>query len=565
MKKNLLWVFICLSFTVSCSDDKVNDEIVPPTPGPDTTIVKIDVAKYIEGEWITETHGGSEGKQMHSWETIKFESTTLATINGLYEEYADGKLAGSKTQDNNTLLCKITDDIITLKGNNTERTLTISDINEVAFKATEGGATVQYSHILGSTVEVLEGAETPDYKTLLPEGATIKGFKSSNERIVNVNSSGELSPVASGSTIVYVETDKGTAAIRVVVKRLFETDYAALFGRSKADVEAVLGKVYTEEDGKLTYNTNAEATFENYYQRNAGNWSKIEVVFDNEGKVNDLTLTARDDVWFTTEQMTTALAGKNNAYDKASSQTEKVFLNAASLKEATMRIIWNTEQRTLTYAPNSTDIIIGKEMYMPDYEGLLGITGIKSYRTENEYIVTVDAETGMLTGIDSGNTNIVVETEKGTVVLPVQVHIFLAKDYESLLGKSEQEIIAMYGTVPTTDWDNPDYQIFKYGPLGSFGFPQTQRASGNWINIKFKYDKWNRVPISEIILTARDDVWFTDSQMIAFLNENFIYDESQSTEDNLFFVNNREEDLVTASYVWNTNDHKLTIAKFTYF
>lgn len=561
MRKDLFMALICLAFTVSCSDDDDNKVIDPIPPGPDTTVVeKIDIAKYIVGEWVKETHDAN----VHSWETINFTSTILATINGSREEYTDGSLSNQTVIENSTMSCTIDGDKMTLKSSGgIDRTLTVSSINEVAFEATEGGVKVKYSRILGNTVEVGEEAQTPDYKVLLPEGVTISSYKSGNERVVNVNSKGELTSVASGSAYIYIETDKGTAAIRVEVKRLFEADYAALFGKTKADVEATLGKTYTEEEGKLIYSTQTEATFGNYYQRNAGNWSKIEATLDSEDKVSELTLTAREDVWFTTEQMTKALTEQYNAYDKASNETEKVFLNAASLKDATLRIIWNQEKRTLTFAPNSTDVIIGQETYMPDYEGLFGVTAIKSFRTENEYIVTVDAETGMLTGIDSGSTNIVVVTENETFVLPVQVHIFLVKDYEALLGKGRIDIQNLYGVAPSTDYDDENYDQMLY--VDYISFPIKQRQTGNWTYIKFKMDNSWIGPVREILLIARDEVWFTDAQMVEFLKGKYTYDETRSADGISFFVNNKQEDLVTASIIWNANNHTLKISQFSYF
>lgn len=567
MNKKLFWAFLCLATAVSCSndDDKTGNDVT----GNDSTEVNsptsiVNVAKYIEGEWIMEIHGEVGDKQVHGWENINFTSTTQAIVNRSREEYAGGNRTDSTGISNSALICAIDDEKLTLKSNTgNDRMLTITNINEVAFEATENETTVMYSHILGTKIEIGEDPQKPDYQSLLPEGTTIKGYASANLRVVNVDATGQIVPVASGKTYVYVETDKGTAAVRVEVKRLFETDYAALIGKTKAVAETTLGNSYIEKDGKMIYSTQMEATFDNYYQRDAGNWTSINAVLDSDSNISELMLTAREEAWFTSEQMTERLATDFTTYVKASDESKKVFLNASQLKEATLRIIWDTEKRTLTFAPNITDIVIGQEQYLPDYEGLLGngIT-ITGYSTENPYIATAD-DNGTITGIDSGTTNIVVNTDKGMQKIPVTVHVFLAKGYESLLGGGRMVIIDMFGTVPSTDWDNDDYdQMLKFNSLS---FPQQQREVGNWETIEFKMANSFLGPITEILLTPRSSVWFNDAQMIDFLKEKYVYAERLSTAENIFFVNNKEDDLVSASYVWNTNNHTLTIAKFTFF
>lgn len=558
MKKSLLWVLACFALVTSCSKDETKDST---EVNPD-----VDIASHIVGEWISETHTTQSNKGIHSWEIINFSSANQATINGNYEEYTNGELVVEKTDDNVNVNYEIEGNNLKLTSplGTINRSLTVSSINELSLQVTEeSGTAVSYYRIINKGLVVDKESLLPDYKTMLPVGSLIKGYNSSNENVVNVDTEGFLYAIASGSAYVYVETDKGTAAIPVYVKRLMETDYAVLLGKTKADVLTAMGNTYIDsEDGVISYRYEMPKTYNNYYYQNTGNWGTREVWLNENDIVTNIEFRTLRNTWFTISEITDSLTQKYTAYDKASSDTKKVFLNATTLKEATVRIIWDTEQQILTFTQNNNDIVIGQEIFLPDYTGLLGELDILNYRSENEYIATVD-ENGTITGIDSGNTNIVVVTNQGTFKLPIQVHIFLAKDYEALLGGKRTDINNLYNVVPNSYYDDDDYDlILKFDYIS---FPQQQRETGNWESIKFKMNNPYLGPITEVLLTARPDVWFTDVQMIAFLKAKYTYDENNSTETSYFFVNNKEEDLVSISIIWNTTDRTLKYSYFKYF
>jgi len=69
---------------------------------------------------------------------------------------------------------------------------------------------------LESVTLLPENTETPDYRSLVGN-AVIQGFKSHNEAVAKVNSSGVITAMSGGRTYVDVKTDKGTGVIEVYV------------------------------------------------------------------------------------------------------------------------------------------------------------------------------------------------------------------------------------------------------------------------------------------------------------------------------------------------------------
>ena len=85
----------------------------------------------------------------------------------------------------------------------------------------------------------------------------------------------------------------------------------------------------------------------NYRQNNTldDNWSSLYFVFDSDpyagGHVKGILLSAKDDVWFTADEMYQYLKEHYYVYEKGTEDDFKAFINSEDYENATVGITWD--------------------------------------------------------------------------------------------------------------------------------------------------------------------------------------------------------------------------------
>lgn len=552
MKKKLLFVF-CALLVVSCCDDEIENEGI--------STINLNL---IEGEWVTESHEKNEYSEVHVLEELKFfKSMTLYYTtsydkvvgdSGVFFELKDVS-ADYQIVNNNRIK-------INSKVGNTEYSRTLNstyeiiDIEKLKFRAKiqSTGDTIEYYRIVGEC-NIDSERFMPDYNTMLPN-AKISKFWTYNDCIAVVDSKGEISGKDSGTTYVFIQTDQGIAAVRVRVKSFLDKNYDELIGKNKDEVLQILGSNCLKEENSFSYYYGDQILSWNlntFYQRHSGNWYYKSFSYDAKGNVNTISMQTLDNVFFTPEEMTAFLKDYYYYYEEGSEEDFKAFINAPTLEEATVGITWDVVRGVLTFVAiqKRIKVNIGKEVYVPNYKDIVGNATILSYTSENEYVASVDPLTGVIIGKDTGSTIIDVETDQGMVQIFVDVQVFLAEDYDSLICCPYKAFVPYFGEVPFKR--NGKDLLFKF-----YMFPDPRENCGNWDTMFVTMTEDYIGTATAIELTARENVWFTPEEMSQYLAEKYHSYNKESNDTINAYINDVDEEKATCKILWDIRNMKLT-------
>lgn len=552
MKKKLLFV-LCALLTVSCSDDeKGNEDVLTINPN------------SILGEWVTESHESKGNHEIHILEELKFNKSMTMYYSTIYDE-AEGNSGKFLMETDIPGDYQITDNN-KLRMNSTvgnakySRILNsiyeIVGIDSLTFKANiqSLGDTIEYHRIVGEC-SIKNESFMPDYKSMLPN-ATISKFWTYNDCIAEVDSKGEITGKDSGTTYVFIQTNQGIAAVRVRVKSFLDKNYDELIGKNKDEAIQILGDNYHKEDNEITYYYDDEDPswgLSTFFQRYSGNWFIKNIKFDAKGVVYAITMNARKNVFFSPEEMTEFLKDRYYYDEKNSEEDFLVFKNAPKREDATVSITWNVVRGNLTFVAkqNRMEINIGKETYTPNYKDLIENANVLSITSENDYIATVDPQTGIITGKDTGSTVIDIETDQGMAYIDVNVHLFLAEDYDSLINCPYNAFVPYFGKAPFPR--NGKDLLFKF-----YMFPDPRENCGNWDTMFVTMTEDDIGTATAIELTARKNVWFTPEEMSQYLAEKYHSYNKESNDTINAYINDVDEEKATCKIFWDIRNMKLT-------
>lgn len=218
---------------------------------------------------------------------------------------------------------------------------------------------------------------TPDYASLITD-ASITGFSSHDDKIAEVDgNTGEIKALSGGRTYIDVITTKGTAVVEVNVTGILPYDYCDFLGLERDEIYEKFGKSsYSDTDKQIMYLL-SEGEFE-YLVFKFDTWT---------GKVNTVSVTAKENPSFTNDEMKTYLNLEYYAYEKGTTDTQCAYINAETYDEATAGIIWYPKDRQLVIVTINHDLFT-------DYSPLLGKTKDEvislmgtPYNTTDAYIV----------------------------------------------------------------------------------------------------------------------------------------------------------------------------------
>ena len=590
--KKIFGFLICAVLVVACSDDgdKNNGTY---NSGKDI----INVKDYIVGEWVVDY--AEDSPEGYSWEIVKFLDSGVMYFSNysekkdIYHNYVNGEYS---VEDNIVATnCQLGFSDIYKTQNSDIKVLNINEYEMTAELVVHDDlskhiANNHYKKVVGS-IEIGHEETKPDYQKMCTSG-NILGYKSHNGYIVNVNEkTGEIKGVWAGSTYVDIITDKGTAVLYVSVNTMFDYDYEKIIGLPMDSIPKAFkfARIDPNVEGSHIYNDgyyptiiSSEGTWIYDYnsdyspalQAKSGNWDYMEVVFNKDTKKTEaISLVAKNEAWFTQYQLADYLAEKYYLYDKEPEEywdgdgtlikvenTWKAYINTPTLDKSSVGISWNGKevisfvgiQQRLYYQ-------ISQEEFMPDYQKVLGNEQPLGYVSQNKYVATVDKTTGKITGHDSGSTRIKITTDQDVYYLRVKVNAFLTEDYESLLGKTQPDMVNFYGVSPFYA-DGEDW-IFRYNSLL---FPELRRSVGNWESMLVKMSgRWGGI-VTGLVLTAKEDVWFTAEEMNQYLAEHYHAYAEDTDETTKAYVNNADYGKASIELLWDMNNSVLTFQKVTH-
>lgn len=345
-------LILILSIVCSCKSDSDSDT-KPEASWWDA------IPEKIVGDWVY------DNSKENTWEIMSFSKTGVFTfstdsywdivnenVNGRYFVNED-KVTGSYYRD----------------GIVQNLDLVIKSINNYDFTAkfNDTGLTFTYSKRI-STKDMKTGeAISPDYEYDLwhslngnatkDDAGKIYRYTSHNTRVATVDANtGEITAVGGGRTYIDVVTDKGTAVVEVNVEETEEPkyfmayDYTQFIGATKQTVTDTFEFLYTTDGDWITYNYLDGSEAQKAGLIKDKNWKAIMFLFDHDTeKVIAVGMQARDDVWFTNEEMTTYLSSQYYVYEKGTEENYKAFINAVKFDDATVGITWDYENKALTF------------------------------------------------------------------------------------------------------------------------------------------------------------------------------------------------------------------------
>lgn len=361
--KKLLWSILCSFLIAACCKDHKETENIGL--GTDTIEVAtpINIKDFIEGEWVADY--AIEDPKGYRWEILKFQESGIMYFSNYSDNSAKSHVYvnGTYTIDGNVIKtnCELgwTNLYYTYNAE-----LHVTQIDEYTLKADifVGGQIIEtntYIKVI-EKIELSNGIINPDYVKLL-SGKKIIGFRSHNNYIATVDeNTGEIKSEWSGSTYIDVITDKGTAALEVNINNILYFDYEDYVGATLKDIVKVFNRQNATEDNVLIYNYN-----ENFYpslQQKSGNWRSMGIRLNStSGYVDNISLIAKDDVWFTEYQISDFLSDRYTMYQRDSSYNDsmgippseyykvKEYYIGNSLQEAKVGVTWNSESKILSF------------------------------------------------------------------------------------------------------------------------------------------------------------------------------------------------------------------------
>ena len=580
--------------TVACKDE---DNKEGTNPNDTTAQTPLDIKGHIVGEWVVDY--AEDSPEGYSWEIIKFLESGVMYFSNYSEDkdirhnYVDGKytvrdsiIATNCQLGFSEVFQTQNSDIIVKSINDYEMNVELVVHDDLS----KHKANNHYKKVVGEVI-IEHDEVTPDYQKMCKTGK-ILGYKSHNGYIANVNEkTGAIKGVWAGSTYIDIITDKGTAVLYVSVKTMFDYDYESIIGLPKDSIPKAfkferidpnIEDSHIYKDGYYPTIISSEGTWIYIYnsdycpalQAKSGNWECMEVIFNQTTKNTEaISLVARDDAWFTYYQMSDYLTRNYYLYDKEPEEvwdqdgslvkvenTWKAYLNTPTFDNTTVGVSWDGKkvisfvavQKRLYYQ-------IGQEDYSPDYSKILGNEQALGFVSQNPYVVTADKVSGMLTGHDSGSALIKIPTDQESYSVRVKVNAFITEDYESLLGNTQNNMVNFYGVVPFSA-DGEDW-IFRYN---SVLFPKERRNVGNWDNMLVRMtDRWSGI-VTSLVLTAKDDVWFTAEEMNQYLSERYYAYPKDTNETIKTYINNPDYEKASAEILWDMDNKILSFQLVTH-
>ncbi|MBR7031594.1 MAG: hypothetical protein IKI06_10240 [Prevotella sp.] len=349
-----------------------------------------EIPEKIVGDWVY------DHPEESVWEIMSFTKTGVFTYsNDSYWDIHNENVTGRYYINEDKLTGTYYRDGITLNLD-----VVIKSINNYEFTAkfNDTGLTFTYSKRISVKEMKIGETITPDYEYDLwhslngnatkDDAGQIFRYSSHNIKVATVDAnSGEITAVGGGRTYIDVVTDKGTAVVEVNIeepKYFVAYDYTQFIGATKKTVIDTFEGMYTSEDDTMIYNYKgiAQQTIKDV------NWEVISFTFNHDTQlVVSITLKAKDDVWFTNEEMYEYLSHEYYVYEQGTEDSYKAFINEEKYDDATVGITWDYNLRTLTYTK-----IDDRSIIQIDYSYLLGKTNAEAKEAMNGITPSVDTE-----------------------------------------------------------------------------------------------------------------------------------------------------------------------------
>lgn len=299
----------------------------------------LNLEKAILGQWIWD---GSYRESINFLGNGKVYYSNIDEARGIYNENAPGEYTIDKSTNRLTLT------VLPTGGIPMTVIMAVTAINKYSFTAkfylTDGQFTGMFTYAKQIGSIELESGETtlPQYKKMVESGTVIVNYKSHNTNIVEVDSeTGEITAKRGGRTYIDIVTEDGTAVVEVNVKEFVGCDYENYIGASSQEIIERFGDDYfMYGSSDMIYDYSAEDN----------NWSLLWITFDmNTNTVRSISLIAKNNVWFTPEEMAQHLSKRFYVYEKGSEEYFKAYINAENLEDATVGITWDMINGVLTY------------------------------------------------------------------------------------------------------------------------------------------------------------------------------------------------------------------------
>lgn len=235
-------------------------------------------------------------------------------------------------------------------------TESINDLNwtYVAYDGSHMNGKYTVQRMLKSVSLSPEGTIQPDYQELVGK-AEIQSYKSHNDAVASVSSTGEIIAKAKGRTYIDVNTNKGSGVIEVNVDGgAIPVAFEDCVGKNVTKVHELLGdNPYYEDETTIIYKN-----FKPYID-------KIGVSIDSQtGLVRGLTVTYNSTV--KTSQVTSILDATFIPYMSQTTETFKAYMDTAERADASIGVTWDISNLQLTYVNLATDLFT-------DYSVLVGM------------------------------------------------------------------------------------------------------------------------------------------------------------------------------------------------
>lgn len=216
-----------------------------------------------------------------------------------------------------------------------------------------GKYTVQ--RLLESVTLSPEGTKQPDYQTLVGT-VEIQSYKSHNEAVATVSTTGEITAKAKGRTYIDVNTSKGSSVIEVNVDGgVIPVAFEDCVGKGISKVHEILGD-------KPDYEDETTVIYKNFT-------SEIDIVGVSldatTGIVKGVTITYNSTV--KTSQVTSILDATFIPFMSQTTDTFKAYMDTTERVDASVGVTWDIPKLTLTYVNLATDLFT-------DYSVLVGMT-----------------------------------------------------------------------------------------------------------------------------------------------------------------------------------------------
>lgn len=286
----------------------------------------------------------------------------------------------------------------------------------------------------------------PDYKVVIGN-ETPQGYTSENNYVATVDkATGKITGHDSGSTRIKITTEQDVYFLRLQVNAFITEEYESLLGLPQIDMVKFYGVVpfyANEQDWIFKYNS---VLFPKL-RRPVGNWESLLVKMSDRwaGVVTRLELTAKEDVWFTAEEMNQYLSEKYHAYAEGTDETIKAFINNADYEKASVELLWDMTNKVLSY-----QMVTHEGLPIYDYGRYIGKTHDEAKEMmKSEYSASPSTDDGTTLGFrlsgdvfyvsfkfDSGGAVNNIQVRLETTVDPDAVNEELSKVYTLLDASS---------------------------------------------------------------------------------------------------------------------------------